>query len=227
LTAIADFRLVVGRSRQLLALRESLSPEQIEKTDQPDDLCRAAVAIAVAGMDVFFTDRFCESLVPFLKSRGATKPMVKLLEEARLDAAVALDLLTMERPFRRVRTLIEKHLSRHTTQLPAIIDKLFAPYGISNLSNDAAGLAKRKRLIRDVEKVVQRRHVIVHEADVVSNRKLGKLPVAEARNFVTHVERYVEHCEILIAKVLNGNKKKVKRKKGSKTVAKPKKQSHS
>jgi len=43
-------------------------------------MARAAVVLAVAAMDSYFTDVFVERLVPFIRKKGTTKDLVALLE---------------------------------------------------------------------------------------------------------------------------------------------------
>jgi hypothetical protein len=62
------------------------------------DLLRSAVVLAVSGMDAYFTDKFAELLVPFLKRFGPTPGVVHLLSEAGLDTKTALEMLAMDRP---------------------------------------------------------------------------------------------------------------------------------
>lgn len=76
----------------------------------------------------------------FLKRRRATDDLTALLFEAGLDTKAALEMLTMQRPYRRIRTLVESYLSKYTTQKQEVIDKLFLVYGVKGLCKTAQGL---------------------------------------------------------------------------------------
>lgn len=163
-----------------------------------DDVLRCAVVLSVAGMDAFFTRRFAELLVPFLKKNGANAKLAVMLESAGLNTSVALELAVMDRPFRRIRSLVQRHLSSYTTQRFSAIDELFLALGVKDLSKHAQGLAKKKRLLRSVEILVERRHQIVHEADVAVNGKRNALPVVEIGRRLKDVFLYVKHADALI-----------------------------
>ena len=37
------------------------------------DMARSSIVIAVGAMDIYFTDRFCESLIPYIKNTNQIK----------------------------------------------------------------------------------------------------------------------------------------------------------
>jgi hypothetical protein len=202
MAAIKLFDQTMTRSRSLLDLHKKLPPEQIALLSNQDDLLRAAVALAVAGMDAYFTDRFAESLVPFLKRRGATQGVVKILHDAGLNTQAALEMLTMQRPYRRIRTLIESHLSNYTTQRQEVIDALFLVYGVKDLCKNAQGIARRATLLRRVDVTVLRRHSIVHEGDYNAHGKLRALSNRYATGYVKDIDLLVRSCEAILSKAL-------------------------
>jgi hypothetical protein len=147
--------------------------------------------IAVAGMDAYFTDVFAERLVPFLKKKGTTKGLTNLLEAAGMDVEMALQLLSMQRPFRRIRTLVEVHLERHVTQRSKAIDELFEAYGIPGICENVERKLKRKRLLREIELLVERRHAIAHDGDLNNHGKLADLNGVWVRNRALDVQKLV------------------------------------
>lgn len=157
---------------------------------------------AVAAMDAFFTRRFAELLVPFLKKNGANARLTTLLQAAGLDTHVALELAVMDRPYRRIRSLVQQHLSTYTTQRFHAIDELFLGLGVKDLSKHAQGLIKRKRLLRSVELLVERRHLIVHEGDIAQNGGLNVVDAAELSRRLADVRTYVIHADSLINKAV-------------------------
>lgn len=202
MTAITTFNSTIGRARAFVALHASLSTAQKAAMPDPDDLLRSAVAFAVAGMDAYFTDRFSESLVRFLKKKKPTSGLVAFLSDAGLDTKAALEMLTMERPYRRVRTLVEEHLSNYTTQKQNVIDNLFLIYGVKDLSKNAEKMAKKKKLLTSVEAGVLRRHSIVHAGDLNAHDKRRSLTEDVTKRYISNIETYVQKCEAVLTKAL-------------------------
>ena len=162
---------------------------------------RAAVVIAVAAFDDYHTRRFSEALVPCLKKKGPTDELVELLGKAGVTLKDALELLSMERPHRRIRKHIDSYLSDLTTQRFISIDSLFGALGLRDFSSHVERKAGRKRMRRSIEKLVLRRHDIVHSGDLSQNGKLQELNPDDAlmrmrlmREFVTHADQIIYNC---------------------------------
>jgi hypothetical protein len=202
MTAIASFKSTSNRANSLITLHASLTEAQIAAMPDPNDLLRSAIAFSVAGMDSYFTDRFSESLVRFLKIRGATPDLIVLLRDAGLDTKAALEMLTMQRPYRRVRTLVEDYLSNYTTQKQDVIDKLFRVYGVKDLCKSAQGLSKKKKLLTSVNGAVLRRHSIVHAGDLNSHNKARPIDTKLAQRYVDNIDIFVTQAEVLLVKTL-------------------------
>lgn len=202
MTAIATFKATSARAKALIALHASLSPAQIAAMPDPNDLLRSAIALSIAGMDAYFTDRFAESIVRFLKKNGAKPDLISLLFDAGLDTKVALEMLTMQRPYRRIRTLVEGYLSNYTTQKQGVIDKLFLVYGVKGLCGHAQNHSKKKKLLTSVNGAVLRRHSIVHAGDLNSHNKPRPIDTKLATRYVTNVEVFVTNAEAVLHKAL-------------------------
>ena len=86
---------------------------QTEPRRDVADLLRSGLVFSVAAMDSYFTARFAELLVPFLKKHGPTDGLVTLLDDAGLDTREALEMIEMARPYRRVRTLMDSYFDRY------------------------------------------------------------------------------------------------------------------
>lgn len=82
----------------------------------PKDIVRGAVVLAVAALDTYVTDAFSEKLVPYLQRYKPDEELIDLLYKSGLNTKEALVLLGMERPYRRIRTLIENYYGSYTTQ---------------------------------------------------------------------------------------------------------------
>ncbi|MCR8546797.1 hypothetical protein M4578_03075 [Salipiger sp. P9] len=126
---ITTFEKTVERAVSLLKLHE----EQ-PALEELDDLIRAAVILSVAGFDRYFTAKYCDILVPHLKSgQRIYSELYDSLEAAGLNAKFALELLASERPFRKIRTIVQNSLSSHTTHRDEKIDELFSRIGLKDL----------------------------------------------------------------------------------------------
>jgi hypothetical protein len=199
--AYGRFEKVVQRSLNLLSLQKTLTDSVGKKLDL-SDLVRASVVLAVAAMDAYFTGAFAEKLVPFLKERKPGSTLIELLTKAGFNTTVALEVLAMDRPYRRIRSLIEKSLELHTTQRPEAIDELFLAFGMKDFCKNAAGIAKSPNLIARVRKVVLRRNAIAHDGDLNSHGKLQPLDPAKSRRAVEDLVRFVSACDTLITRTL-------------------------
>ncbi|WON85232.1 MULTISPECIES: hypothetical protein [Chromobacterium] len=202
MTAIITFKKTLARANALITLHTSLSPAQLAAMPTPNDLLRSAVALSIAGMDTYFTDRFAESLVRFLKKHGAKPDLVALLFDAGLDTKASLEMLTMQRPYRRIRTLVEAYLSNYTTQKQHVIDKLFLVYGIKGLCSHAEKHSKKKKLLTNVNAAVLRRHSIVHAGDLNSHNNPRPIDNKLANRYIDNVDTFVTNAEAILVKAL-------------------------
>lgn len=196
------FERVILRSHNLVSLHDSLG--SLAPSLDFSDLLRSAVVLSVAAMDSYFTDVFAERLVPYLKRKRCGERPSALLEDAGLTTAVALDLLPMARPYRRIRTLIEAHLAKHVTQRLSAIDELFGAYGIKDLSKCAQAKLKRKSICREIEILVKRRHAVAHEGDLDRHGKLRTLHPTWVRNRLRDVQLFVGACDEILRNQMGG-----------------------
>ena len=197
------FELTIQRGLNLMSMQRAVEKAFVkESTDKvdPGDLTRAAVVLSVAAMDSYFTDIFTELFIPFLKKKGPTQGICEILTEAGMTTKVALELLAMERPYRRIRTIVEQYFERHTTQRVEAIDTLFLAYGLKNFSHNVQKLKRRKKLLRSVGIVVERRNDIAHEGDFNAHRKLNPINYREMRKRIMDIVSYVAGAEELLRK---------------------------
>ena len=187
--------------------------KQGEIQEHPDikisDLGRASIVISVSAMDGYFTRKFCEILTPFLKKNGPTKGIVKVLEKAGFDIAEAIRLLSMDRPFRRIRTFVECYLDRVVAQKFTVIDELFLCFGYKDFSHNVQKRTHRKRMLQTIEILIERRHDIVHDGDVDSRGRLKPLNIQQTRNRLKELARFVFYSE----RIVNQRMKKLQSKK--------------
>ena len=194
------FSKTIARANSLIELHD-----QEPKLAEPDDLARAAVILAVAGFDRYFTAKFCDVLVTRLKSKKTISPdLYERLEKAGFGTEFALRLLleTVEnrssRPFRKIRTIVQNSLSNHTTHRDGVIDALFLSLDLKNLSENASKKAGQPSLSQKVMKLVDLRNEIAHEAHVKQNGEPRSLNVGSIRTMIGQLEKFVKACDEIV-----------------------------
>lgn len=190
---------LIGTYRALIRirLRDKNNNNSMPATE---DLIRASVVISVAALDTYITDVFSEKLVPYIKKYDPGDHLIKILSDSGLDTKEALNLIKMERPYRRIRNLVEQYYSTYTTQRFEVIDKLFLAYGLKDISDKAQDKSGRITLKRSIAILIQRRHKIVHDGDYNSHGKLVKINSAEVMRRVNDVMLFVTCLDEIISK---------------------------
>jgi hypothetical protein len=190
-----------GKFLKTIKRCESLvdSYRQLQAIDQangvvvptPKDIVRGAVVLAVAALDTYVTDAFSEKLVPYLQKYKPDDELIELLYKSGLDTKEALVLLGMERPYRRIRTLIENYYGSYTTQKFDVIDQIFKPYRLAKITENAARKSGKPSIKTSVGKLVERRHQIAHAGDY--NRHGRIIDIDEVQ-----IAKRVKHLELLV-----------------------------
>jgi len=199
------FEGVINRSLNLLALQPPVEKLFVTGGTPHDlsDMTRAAVVLAVAAMDAYFTGVFAERLVPYLKKQKTPpRALSALLQKAGLDTTAILELLGMERPYRRVRKLMDTYLAQHVTQRVDIINELFLAYGLKDFCKHVQSRTKRKTLLASIRNVVERRHQIVHKGDLNSHGKLQSIKASQIKTRVMHIVKFVSAADEILQKQL-------------------------
>lgn len=171
---------------------QALDQANGEHVPTPKDIIRGAVVLAVAALDAYVTDVFAEKLVPYLKKYRPDNDLIVLLNKAGLDTKEALVLLGMERPYRRIRTLIEAHYASYTTQKFEVIDSIFKPYRLNKITDNAAKKSGKSSIKKSVSKLVERRHQIAHAGDYNSHSRIVDIDEGQ-------VGRRIEDLALLVA----------------------------
>ena len=188
--ALDTFHKTINRSNGLLIIYQKTHNNPTFVGLNNADLIRSAIVLAVSGMDAYFTSRFTENLISFIKNKGTTRQLVDVLQKAGLNTEQALQMITMDRPYRRIRTLVDQYLSEYTTQRFDVIDRLFEIYGINNLTTNAQGLTKRKALIKSIGRTIKRRHEIVHKGDYNSHDKLKEVDHTRSKKQIADIKLF-------------------------------------
>ncbi len=190
---ITNFKKTIVRAEALITLYES-EPDLTEL----DDLLRSAVVLGMAGCDSYFTHKFCDALVPFLKHHDPSKELLNMLEKAGLNTKMALELSMMERPFRRIRTLLERSLSHLTTQRTSAIDTLFGAVELKGLTGRVHSRARRTNLGKRLNTMADFRNEIVHAAHLNSHSKPKTISLDDVKSRLRDVALFVETCDRII-----------------------------
>ena len=164
----------------------------------PKDIVRGAVVLAVAALDTYVTDVFSEKLFPYLKKYKPDEELIQLLYNSGLDTKESLGLLSMERPYRRIRTLIENYYGSYTTQKFDVIDQIFKPYRLKKITDNAASKSGRKSIKRSVGKLVERRHQIAHAGDYNGHGRIVDIDEEQIGKRIHHLEILVENMDDII-----------------------------
>lgn len=162
------------------------------------DILRGAVVLAVAALDAYATDAFSEKFIIYIKNKTPDESLVKLLSNAGLDVKQALMLLSTDRPYRKIRTMIEKYYSRYTTQKFQVIDDLFLQYRIQSITTNAERRSGSKRLKRSVELLIERRHQIVHDGDYNKRSHINDIQEAVVERRITDLEVLVKNMDYIL-----------------------------
>lgn len=163
------FDKTILRCKEQIQLYERLKCVQEEHPEidisVSQDILRGAIVLSVAAFDAYATDCFGEMFVPYIKKRGVDESLMELLDKAGFDIKFAIELIQSDRPYRKIRTLIERYYATYTTQKLHVIDELFVQFHIKKITENAAQKSGRKTLLKSVEKIIERRHYIVHDGD--------------------------------------------------------------
>ena len=177
---------------------ENETDEEWDETH--DDLFRTAIVLAVTAMDTYYTDRFCEGLIPYLKKHKLNANLTTRLEEAGFDTKTALQMFQMQRPHRRLSNLVRKKLGTFVTQNLAKVNGLYKGFGYKNFTQSAQGLARRKTLVASVQALVNRRNKIVHKGDYNSHGRLNEVDYSQTLRRMNDLRMLVMKCDQLLSK---------------------------
>ena len=179
------------------AYMESEDDEEWQEED--DDLFRAGIVLAVSAMDSYYTDRFCEALIPYMERYGTNKNLMKLLHNSGFDTELAIDMFNKSRPKRILSNLVRKRLRTFVTQNFRTIDNLYKCLGYNrSFTNSAQGIARRKTLVKSVDTIIKRRHKIVHSGDYNTHGKLNPIAYSTYIRKMDDIEKLVKSSESLL-----------------------------
>lgn len=199
--AFAKFHKTVRRCDTLVdayTTIHGLNEADTEVPAAPKDIIRGAVVLAVAALDAYVTDVFVEKLATYLKKHRPDESLVALLLKAGLDTREALSLLTMDRPYRRIRNLVQSHYAQYTTQRFDVIDSVFLVYRLNKLTDRAAKKTGKSHIKSRVGDLIDRRHEIVHAGDYNRANRIQDIDEARVKRWITALEDLVAAMDEII-----------------------------
>lgn len=175
-----------------------------------DDLLRAAVVFAVSAFDMYAADRFAEHFIPYIKSHEPTKRDDKFLSDIGFTAKETILMIThtRKRPFRRIRKVLDEYLSRKPMQTFSSVNKLYGYYGLKDIIARADRKKKSTKLSTIVEKLVHRRHEIVHAADYNGKNALKSIAERDVRKGIEALSILVSNMDFIICNSFSSRKSK-------------------
>lgn len=203
--SFAKFQKTAKRCEALIdtySALHALSAENEAIPAPPKDMVRGAVVLAVSALDAYVTDVFVEKLVTYLKKFKPDQELIDLLFAAGLDTKEALTLLTMDRPYTRIRKLVYRYYATYTTQKFDVIDKIFLPYRLKKLTDNAAAKTGQVTIKAKVMKLIERRHEIAHGGDYNQHGRINDIDEKRVGRWVRQLEALVTAMdEIICARI--------------------------
>ena len=129
------------------------------------DLLRSAIVLAVAAIDSYVTDIFSEYFIIYIKNYEITEDLAEFIGKIGYTYKKSIESLKLENPYCIIKTLLDQHLEKYTTQKFEIINNLFSYYGLSNIVENSAAMSKDETVLKTVSQMINRRHKIVHDGD--------------------------------------------------------------
>lgn len=198
------FDKTYNRCNEMISLYYELKANAKEHETVSQDILRGAIVLAVAAFDSYATDCFSEHFVAYIKKYNVDKSLEELLGQAGFTIKFALELINSDRPYRKIRTLIERYYYKYTTQKLAVIDDLFRQYHLDNLTKNAAKRSGKnpERLLSSINKIIERRHSIVHDGDYNDHNKIKNVSNTDL-NRIQDLKILVDNMEHIINSKLN------------------------
>ena len=153
-------------------------------SESVDDLLRASLAVGASALDRYVHERVVKRVIASLRSRTLTTAQerltipvtlaLKMSEELRRAARAGRGI----RPANQLRIALQEALHRRTFQSWREIEEAFELVGIRGLTGRLqAGyrVGNISPIKNQLNNIVQRRHQIVHEGDLIRHQRGGRV----------------------------------------------------
>lgn len=151
-------------------------------TEALDDLLRASLALGVSALDRYLHERVVKKIVKSLRSSELRSAQEKLTIPATLAVRMTEDwkkaskAQKLIRPANQLRMSLQEALHLRTFQSWREIEEAFELIGVTGITGTlqaAYGIGNIKPIKVQLNALVQRRHRIVHEGDLVRHKRAG------------------------------------------------------
>ncbi len=166
------FDKIIKRCNVLIKLYD----EQKQENSTNNDLARAAIVLSVAAFDGYITDVFVEYFKTFLENTSEISDKTeKKLVDIGITVKIILNSLQTDSVYEQLYAVVRQHYEKVVTQRMEVINNLFTLYGLNNITENSEKKSGVDMLIKSIEDIVQRRHVIVHKGDYNSSGKINSI----------------------------------------------------
>lgn len=171
----------------LIVLRDGSGLSATDFTSEAvDDLLRSSLAVAVSALDRYVHERVVKRVIASLRSRTLKSAQERLAIPATLALKMTEDLRRAAhaghaiRPANQLRIALQEALHRRPFQNWREIEEAFEMIGIGGLTGRvqaAYGVGNISAIKGQLNNIVQRRHQIVHEGDLIRHQRGGQTRV--------------------------------------------------
>jgi hypothetical protein len=176
-----------------------------DSTSQESILIRYAIVMGVASMDAYFTKKFVEKLVNFVKKKGINDDIVALFKDSGIDEKIYLSLLDKRKPFRVITSKVQNRLHGMTTQKFHKIDELFKKYKIHKLCSKSIEYSRQnyhriehKTYRMRIEWLVDRRNTIVHTCDLNHHNRFQDVDLIQVKKYLETLGHFVTSADNIL-----------------------------
>jgi hypothetical protein len=176
-----------------------------------DDLLRASLAVAVSALDRYVHERVVKRVIASLRSRTLRAAQERLRIPATLALRMTEELRRAARaghgirPANQLRIALQEALHRRTFQSWREIEEAFELIGIGGLTGRlqaAYGVGNISPVKHQLNNIVQRRHQIVHEGDLIRHQRGGQTRVHPIAKKYVHdsldcIDAFVGHLDTI------------------------------
>lgn len=176
-----------------------------------DDLLRSALAVGVSALDRYVHERVVRHVITSLRAPDLKPAQEKLTISATLALRMTDELRRAYRagegvrPANQLRIALQEALHRRTFQSFREIEEAFELVGITGVAGRlqaAYGVGNIDPIRKQLNNIVQRRHQIVHEGDLVRHQRGGRPRVHPITKRYVHesldfFDAFVGHLEAI------------------------------
>ena len=176
--------------------------------DHNYDLLRAAVVLAVAGLDKYCKDRFLEFFEQYYKKmwngRRLGKECDAYLKKAGVTKEYLLSLYQrgeddpLFSPVHEAAKKLKAYLYKSTFQGAESIAELFQCYGLKDIIKNAVDKSQDEEIWLAVAQLIRRRHQIAHTADYGQKTDVQEIGATQVADWLDALEGLVEGIDLIL-----------------------------